>query len=350
MEFLPLELVFNPNWWYRTCGISFGRAFYFDRETRVKNDLLMRHVLHERYGALGLGEPHPQPRPIIGSLHVAGGFVLPALFGAQVIFSDHEAPVVRPMNLTADQIRALEPPDVERTSPSKELLADMETLEREFGHVVGDFDTDGVLNTALHLRGQQLYLDLYDDPCLAHHLFDAIAATQAQLALAVRRRTGSCAIATNRMISRVDPAIYLHSNCSVQMISPEAYAAHLLPAELSMAQQLQPYGIHHCGNNMHRFAPHYARVPAAFFDVGWGSDVAACRRALPDAFFSLRLSPVRMLQCRPGEIAADTEQLLRAAGPLEQAGVCCINVDYGTPDDNIFAMAGVVQRYRRCGG
>jgi hypothetical protein len=81
-------------------------------------------------------------------------------------------------------------------------------------------------------------------------------------------------------------------------------------------------------------------------DVGWGSDVAAVREALPDAFLNLRLNPVRMLQATPQEIAADTESLLKAAGPLESAGVCCINMDYGTPDDNIFAMYQVVERYR----
>jgi hypothetical protein len=53
-----------------------------------------------------------------------------------------------------------------------------------------------------------------------------------------------------------------------------------------------------------------------------------------------------MLQATPQEIAADTESLLKAAGPLENAGVCCINMDYGTPDDNIFAMYQVVERYR----
>ncbi|NIN65143.1 MAG: hypothetical protein GTO63_10675 [Anaerolineae bacterium] len=51
----------------------------------------------------------------------------------------------------------------------------------------------------------------------------------------------------------------------------------------------------------------------------------------------------------PQEIAEDTEKLLLAAGPLEQAGVCCINMDYGTPDDNIFAMFEMVERYRRYG-
>ena len=116
-----------------------------------------------------------------------------------------------------------------------------------------------------------------------------------------------------------------------------------------MAARLQPFGIHHCGDNLECYASAYAELPLAFIDVGWGSDVAACRKALPDVFFNLRLSPVRMLTCTPQEIAADTESLLSAAGPLELAGVCCINMDYGTPDENIFAMYQVVEKYRQRG-
>lgn len=61
------------------------------------------------------------------------------------------------------------------------------------------------------------------------------------------------------------------------------------------------------------------------------------------------LSPIRMLQCTPAEMAADAEMLLRAAGPLDKTGLCCINMDYGTPDDNLFAVYEVVQRYRQYG-
>jgi hypothetical protein len=59
---IPVEFVFNPNWWFRSYGISFDRQFYFDREKRIANDLLMRRALYERFG---LGEPDPQPRPVI---------------------------------------------------------------------------------------------------------------------------------------------------------------------------------------------------------------------------------------------------------------------------------------------
>jgi len=343
-EFLPVELIFNPNWWYHNYDVSFDRSFYFDREARIENDLIMRRAMHECFG---LGEPNPQSRPIIGSTYVAGGFVMPALFGVEIQFARNEAPWPVPSNLDREDILALRVPDIETTWPMDQLVADMDALEEEFGHVVGDFDTDGILNTALHLRGQQLFLDLFDAPELVHHLFTVLARTHVLLANYVRSRTGTCAVATNRSVLHVDPRIYLHSNCSVQMISPAQYKEFHLPYELYLADRLQPYGIHHCGDNLHRFSEVYSRVPVTFFDVGWGSDVARCREAFPDAFLNLRLDPVRMLQQTSDDIRHDTEQLLLASGSLDSVGLCCINMDYGTPDENVMAMLEVAERFRQ---
>jgi uroporphyrinogen-III decarboxylase len=348
-EFLPVELVFTPNWWYRTTGISFEEGFYLDAETRIRNDVTMRRVLYERFGEIGLGEPDPSPRPIAGSMHVAGGFVIPALLGAGIRFAPDAAPQPEPLALSLPEIEALEMPDYRQTWPMPELLADMDALVAEHGHVVGDLNTDGLLNAAYHLYGQQLFLDFYEAPQRVGRLLDIIAELIVDVALSVRQRTGSCSISVNRMVERIDPGLFLHANCSVQMISPASYRALHLPREQAMASRIQPFGIHHCGDNAHKMAPEYAKLPLRYLEVGWGSDVAACRKALPDVFLNLRLNPVRMLQGTPEELAGDTEQLLLSAGPLEQVGVCCINMDDGTPDDNIFAMFEVVQRYRRYG-
>ncbi len=348
-EFLPVELVFNPNWWYQAAGISFDHGFYFDAATRVQNDLAMRHELYERYGDLGLGDADPQPRPVIGSLHVAGGFIIPALLGAEIIFASDAAPQPKPLDLTLAQIEALEKPDFRNAWPMAELIASMDALETEYGYLLGDLNTDGLLNAAYHLYGEQLFLDFYQAPERVRRLLDIIAELIVDVAQYLRQRTGSCSISVNRMVKHVDRGLFLHGNCSVQMISPKSYRQMHLPVEQEMARRIQPFGIHHCGDNLHRIAPIYAKLPAVFYGVGWGSDVALCREALPDAFFNLRLNPVRMLQCTPQQIAEDTERLLLAAGPLEQVGVCCINMDYGTPDENIRAMFEVVQRYRRFG-
>lgn len=344
--FLPVELVFNPNWWHKTAGICFDESFYLDQQTRIQNDLTMRRMLYQRFGSLGLGESDPQPRPVIGSPYVAGGFIIPALLGAEILFTPDAAPQPLPLHLSPAQIDAFEIPDWRQTWPMCELIAQMDALEAEWGHILGDWNTDGLLNAAYHLYGADLFADFYLAPQRVSRFLEKIAGLIVDVALSIRQRTGSCSISVNRMVERVNPALFLHANCSVPMISPRSYRAMQLPIEQQMAACLQPFGIHHCGDNLQRYANAYAELPLAFVDVGWGSDVAACRQALPLAFFNLRLSPVRMLTCSPSEIAADTETLLQATGPLELAGVCCINMDYGTPDENIFAMYEVVEKYR----
>lgn len=337
---VPVEVIFTPSWWSQHYGLAFDEAFYLDQDKRIACDLAMRRALYDRFG---LGRANPEPRPIIGSMHVAGGFVMPALFGLEIRFQDDQAPWPVPADMDREQILALEAPDIETTWPMDQLLADMDALEQEWGHVTGDFDTDGLLNTALHIRGEQLFVDFYQDPELVHHLCGVLADTFVQVAQAVRSRTGSCAIATNRSIIHVDRALYLHSNCSVQMISPSTYQTFLLPYERYMAKRLQPYGIHHCGDNLHRFSEAYAPVEAAFFDVGWGSDVALCRKAFPEAYLNLRLSPVRLLRETPEQIRQDTWDLVAAAGGADKVGVCCINMDSATPDENVAAIFEAVE-------
>ncbi len=346
---LPFELVFNPNWWFQTAGISFDERFYLDPATRIADDVTMRRVLWRRYADLGLGEEDPQPRPVIGSLHVAGGFVIPALLGAEIRFAPDAAPQPLPRRLTAEQIDALEKPDWRALWPMNALIAQMDALEAEHGYVIGDLNTDGLLNAAYHFYGEDLFADFYLAPERVTRLLGLIGELITDVALAVRGRTGSCSISVNRMVERVDRATFLHANCSVQMISPASYRQLHLPVEQAMARRIRPFGIHHCGSNLHQVAAAYAELQPAFVDVGWGSDVAAVAAALPDAFLNLRLSPVRMLHNTPQEVAQDAEYLLRAVGRLERAGLCCINLDYGTPDDNIWAVAEVVERYRRYG-
>jgi hypothetical protein len=179
---------------------------------------------------------------------------------------------------------------------------------------------------------------MLEDVELAEHLFAVVAETQARVVECVRQRTGTCSLAVNRSILNVDPAIYVHANCSVQMISPTLFQERLLPYELLLARRLPPYGIHHCGNNAHLFAPLYAQTDLRFLDVGWGSDVSRVRAALPRTFLNLRLSPMRMLNEPADLIRADVSRLLAAAGNPANVGICCINMDYGTPDEHVRAV------------
>jgi len=335
MNRIPVDFVFNPNWWFHEYGISFDESFYLDPRRRIEADVVMRKALFERFG---LGEPLPAARPILGSMHVAGGFVIPALFGAEVRFRENEAPVAIPLDLARDRIMALEVPDLENRWPTKELLSQAEQLVGEFGCVLGDVNTDGILNTALCLRGQQLFLDFYDDPELVSHLALLAARTIGSVARRIREITGSASISVNRSIVHVDSRIFLSANCSLQMISPEQYASHLFPAERSLAEEVRPYGVHHCGDNCHLFADYYSQLGVVFVDVGAGSDIAEVRNRLPNAYLNLRLKPTDLLNETPGNLRREVSRMIAASGNNERTGVCCINMDHGTPDENVLAV------------
>ncbi len=287
---------------------------------------------------------------MIGPVHLAAGFLASAVLGCDVRFFPDASPEVVPANLSDEQALALEPPDLTTNPRFRKLIGLMDALEAQFGWLEGDVNWEGVQNVALNLRGPQLMADYYENPALARRLLDVVAQTLSAMAGYVRQRSGSNSLAVNRIVGAVAPALSLHSNCSVAMISARTYRQYLLAHDQRLARDLWPYGIHHCGADMHKVSREYAQVDGAeFFDVGWGSDVAACRAALPDAVFSLRLSPVRVARSNPAEVAADVETLLRQAGPSQRAALCCINLDDTTPDANVHAIFEVAARYRRYG-
>ena len=332
---IPVNVVFSPDWWNRRFGISFEEPFYLDLETRIANDLLMRRALFELFG---IGEPDPQPRPVIGSRHIAGGFAVPALLGVPIRFTPGQAAWPMPLNLDRAAVMELRAPEVAKTWPMSLLLEQMDALEARFSYLLGDLNTGGLVNNATELRGNDFLIDLKEDPEAACHLLDIVSDVVAQVATILRRRTGTTSVAVNRSVLSANPAIHVTSNCSVSMISPALYQARVLPWEIRLAERLAPYGIHHCGGNLQKYAESYNRIDLKFLDVGFGSDVAACGRLFPSAFLNLRMSPVRMLECSEDQVYRDVRQALAACARSNNVGVCCINMDGATPDANVRAM------------
>lgn len=346
--YLPVDVVFHPNWWHKNYGLSFDWDFFYDPERRVWQEQRMRQLLYERFGDLGLGQKDAPRRPIVGPILMGSGYIVQEILGCVVQYQEDGNPWVLPRNLSETETWALAvPEDIESTPSMRTLLRLMNSLEAEFGYLQGDVPLHSVVNVALDLRGQEYFIDLIEKPALVAHLHTVIARTIYEVGRRVKARTGNVAISINRIIASFDPGILIIPNCSLQMISPRMYGELLLEYDTWLGQQLPPLGFHHCGNNAHLFAPDYARAGAVYLDVGWGSDVAACRAALPEAWLSLRLNPVKMLTASPEEATADVESLLEAHGaPWNKVAVCCINMDYGTPDEAIRAMFQTVARYR----
>ncbi|NLW56285.1 MAG: hypothetical protein GX050_06685 [Firmicutes bacterium] len=347
--FLPVTFVFHPEWWHRNYGLSFEREFFYDADTRVEVDLVMRRILNERFAGYGLEqEENPEPRPCIGAVHLAAGYIISELFGCQVEYSKNASPQVIPKNISDEEADNLEPVKLAENAVFQELRQMVETLKQRFGYVVGDINWQGVLNVALDLRGEKIFIDLIQYPERAKRIFSAVTETIKEFVTYIRKETGTTSIAVNRSIKWIEPKLNVHSNCSVIMISPDTYRQMLLPYDQELARTFKPYGIHHCGRNMQLYADAYAEIPeVCFFDVGWGSDLALCRQKLPQAFLNLRYDPVKIRNAEPEEIRADLLSMLQASADPEKTGICCINMDHDVPDENIATVIQTVAEYRK---
>jgi hypothetical protein len=132
------------------------------------------------------------------------------------------------------------------------------------------------------------------------------------------------------------------------MISVEHYEQFLAPLDIAWGNTWRPFGIHYCGEDPHRYAESFAKLPHLdFLDVGWGGDVKILRRHLPDTFLNIRLSPVEIIDQSPSELENIITRLVHDSGNPYLTGVCCINMDDKVPDENITTIFETVAELRQ---
>lgn len=340
----PVDFVFSPSWWNKNAGISFDEGFFFDARRRVEDEQRMERTLRERFGEYGFGSDADTPRAELGGVHLASGFMLSWMMGCKVEFFAAQPPVVHALNSPSLRI---DEEAVFSSEPFKRLERLADELHKNHSVLTGDIDFNGILNMALDVRGQELFFDLSDEPEAVIEYFEQIARVIERFTDWVSSRTGTTSISVNRTVRHLPKPVFLHSECSHTMISADTYAQFIEPIDRRWSQKYDAFGIHYCGSDPHRFKDAFARLPKLdFLDLGWGGDVAAIRRALPDTFLNLRLSPTLMRDWRPSDVRDTIERLVRESEDAHLTGVCCINMDQDVPDENVRAMLEAVRALR----
>lgn len=326
---IPLGVGFYPDWWYQNYGISFGEQYYHDPDYRVDTQAKMQVALHERFGDVGLGNPDPSPKPLI----TYGMVMLPAIFGCEIVFKDEALPWAMPLNLSKEECDKLTKPDLKTASPMKEMLGQITHLQDKYGKVVGDINTTGVQNLALKLRGDEFYIDMYEDPEFCHRLLHFCSQCMIDLWQLVYPITGTGAVDVTPMC---DPAIFCVPNCTVEQVSGDTYEEFGLKYDNILAEACHPFGIHHCGS-LDAVVEHYAKVKhLVFVEAGFGTDFAASRKILgPDIAFNARISPVLMKNGSVEEVEAAVKDAIDQGAPLNNFSVDTVGLTHGVPDDNV---------------
>ncbi|NUQ65827.1 MAG: hypothetical protein HUU20_25475 [Pirellulales bacterium] len=341
---LPVDIVLAPAWWHHHEGITFDEDFFFHPAKRVEVERKMEEALYERWGRFGLGVDRDKSLPVVGPVHLAAGYLISEMLGCRVEYSDGSPPAVIPANAESLEVA---PDDAFRSPAFKRFEGLLDSLKAKYGYLCGDVNFSGILNHALDVRGQQFLTDLYDAPEAAGAFLRGIAEVTERLAEGVGAATGTTSISVNRNVRNIPRPVFLHSECSHVMISVRQYEAFLMPFDAQWSRTHRPFGIHYCGEDPHRYAEAFARLPHLdFLDVGWGGDVAKLREHLPDTFLNVRYSPVEIIRQSPDEIRGTVRRLVEASGNPWLTGVCSINMDEKVTDEQISAIFEEVECLR----
>lgn len=304
----------------------------------------MEQVLYDRFGKYGLGEYRHDDLPVVGAVHNASGYLVSEMLGCEIRYHGDAPPDVLPAERAALDI---DPQEAFRSNAFKRFSSLCDSLKSSHGYITGDVNWSGILNLALDLRGQDLFLDMLDDPDAVQAGFARLAEVMTRFVSGMQAETSSSSISVNRVVRFFNQPVWLHSECSNTMISAEDYERFIMPIDAAWSQQQRPFGIHHCGNDPHRFAPSYAKLPHLdFLDVGWGGDVKLIRQHLPNTFLNIRLDPVQLVKWAPDEIRAIIRRLVADSANPALTGICCINLDQRVSDNQVCAIFEAVEELR----
>jgi len=341
---LPVDIVLSPEWWNKNEGITFDRDFFYHPLKRVEEEQHMEKILYERWGKFGLGEHNGTPRPEIGAVHLAAGFLLSEMMGCQVNYSENHPPQVLP---AYQELRNINASDVFRSAAFQQVTHLTDSLKKKYGYLSGDINWGGILNIAMDLRGENIFLDMMMTSDEVKDYFAGIAKVIEKFTSFLQTETGTTSISVNRGVRHITKPVLLHSECSHTMISEDDYEYYFLPFDQEWSNN-RPFGIHYCGSDPHRMATAFAKIPHLdYLDLGWGGDVKILREHLPDTFFNIRLSPVEMARQTHDEIRNSITRLVKDSGNPNLTGVCCINMDDSVSDDRIDIIFETVEELRK---
>jgi len=322
------EVGFTPQWYRHYCDLDFGERWHTDPDMRLKGWERMRQELRERFPGRNIGgcESDAPPDLLTG---VYGGCVVASIYGLGIQFWPNNWPASsHGRELSDAEADALVPADLEWNAWFADILRQMDRIEQLTGTIRGFLNWQGVLNTAFRLRGNQIFLDLVDNPERARRIFGCVADTMLdgyRRVHARQRQTG------------LDYQFGTTANCVVNMISPKHYEEFLLPFDQKLRSAFANFGIHNCAWSVTSYVNAYARVPKlGYLDMGLASDLPAVRRLFPNARRCLLYSSKDLLNKTEAQIRADFERIARELGPCDLG---LPDMDLGMPDQRIrFAL------------
>jgi hypothetical protein len=326
--FFRVSLGFTPRWYHARLGIDFSEAWHTDPVYRAESLLAMKRCLHDCFPTV------PYFRPVMDAGRertcwtlsgVNGIMTIPRLYGLEPRYAADGWPDARDgMHVPREEIDVDRPVDLDRHPVLVELYRQIDAIRDRAGPVHGYLNYQGLLNVALKVRGNEIFLDMIDDPAWVHRFLRHIAETIA----AVSRR-----IQALQRASAFSVDLLSMSNCVMNMVSPAQYEEFVLPLDRSLGQRYPRFGIHTCNWRIDPYLDALRKIPRmGYLDTGTESDLDRMRALFPDTRRAVLYGPVQLESKRLADLATDFRRIAELAGPCD---LVLADVESTTPDARV---------------
>jgi hypothetical protein len=321
---MRVSLGFEPAWFHRRCDVDFVERWHTDPYYRHDTLVRMKEELCGTFPSVTYWNLDYEDDlwTLSGCL---GAYVIPWILGCSLRYAPDRWPVIAPGSTLSLQDRERLSVDALLSgAPVEELFRQMDIIESESGKIHGYLNWQGVLNNALHLRGQSIFLDMVDNPDLVHNLFSLICDVMIALAQRVQERQRRSGFYVNH---------FCVSNCVVNMISPESYREFVFPYDKRIAESFERFGVHTCNWNVTPYLEELRKLPrVGYLDMGMMSDMEKAKTLFPKARRAVLYSPVKLQEAPIEEIQKDMGTIYEELSPCD---LVMADVQATTPDSRV---------------
>lgn len=315
---------FEPAWFHKRCGIDFSERWHKDPHYRYQTLKTMKAELVKAFPSVPYWSlSYEEDLATISGCY--GVYVIPQIFGLPLLYGVDRWPVLDPeKKLSRGEIERL---DIEKLLQGpfvEELYRQMDIIESEWGEIHGYLNWQGILNNAFHIRGQEIFLDMYERPDRVHDFFATICEVMIRLAKMVQEKQRKSGFYINQ---------FSVSNCVVNMISPEMYREFVFPYDKRIALSFERFGVHTCNWNITPYVEILKDLPnLGYLDMGMESDMVKVKKMFLETRRAVMYSPTK-LQDAPLEILReDMEKVYHELAPCD---IVMADIQASTPDKRI---------------
>jgi len=333
----PLRMIasFTVNWFYKRIGVDFSKRYHTDPVYRFECLNKMKKTVQERFAHVPYFFEHDKggfERECATISGIFGVCPVAMAYGMEPVYYKNGWPAIRPgAHLTIDEIKALQQLDLQNNPFMEQLFDQMDIIEKNWGLIDGYINFQGVLNNAFKIRGTDIFIDMLDDPGLAHYLFDHITDTMIRMIKMVQKRQRDSGFDSNHFCT---------SNCVVNMISADTYKEFILPQDIKLSRAFDRFGVHNCNWVVDPYIVEYAKIPGlGYLDLGFDSDLERVGAIFKNTRLEVFYDPANLLNKTEYEIKTDIGAVLRKIGPCD---ITLPDIDDFIPDEKINMFARIV--------